>query len=56
MIESTETETKETVDSFAGVMLKINEKIEKTPDIILEAPRQIANRYDVLREKGQERN
>ena len=38
MIEPTESETKETLDRFADVMLEINEKISTNPDTILQAP------------------
>ena len=38
MIEPTESETKETLDRFADVMLEINEKINTNPDTILQAP------------------
>ena len=38
MIEPTESETKETLDRFAEVMLEINEKINTNPDTILQAP------------------
>ncbi len=38
MIEPTESETKETLDRFADVMLEINEKINTDPDTILQAP------------------
>lgn len=38
MIEPTETESKETLDDFIEVMIKINEEIEKTPDIVKSAP------------------
>ncbi|HOK22640.1 MAG: aminomethyl-transferring glycine dehydrogenase subunit GcvPB [Candidatus Hydrothermia bacterium] len=38
MIEPTETETKETLDKFAEVMLKIKEEAETNPDILKTAP------------------
>ena len=38
MIEPTESETKETLDRFADVMLEINEKINNSPDFIRQAP------------------
>ena len=38
MIEPTESETKETLDRFAEVMLEINEKINTNPYTILQAP------------------
>ena len=38
MIEPTETETKETLDSFVEVMLKITEEIKKHPEKVKQAP------------------
>lgn len=38
MIEPTETETKETLDAFADALIKINEEIQKNPEIVLTAP------------------
>ena len=38
MIEPTESETKETLDRFADVMLEINNKINNDPDSIRQAP------------------
>jgi glycine dehydrogenase subunit 2 len=38
MIEPTESETKETLDRFIEVMLKINDNINVDPDLIREAP------------------
>lgn len=38
MIEPTESETKETLDSFAEVMLKIAEEIDQNPEVVLNAP------------------
>jgi glycine dehydrogenase subunit 2 len=38
MIEPTETESKETMDAFIDVMIKIAKEVEENPDIVLEAP------------------
>ncbi len=38
MIEPTETETKETLDKFAEVMIKIKEEAEKEPEVLKTAP------------------
>ena len=38
MIEPTETESKETMDAFADVMIQIAKEVEENPDIVLEAP------------------
>jgi glycine dehydrogenase subunit 2 len=38
MIEPTETESKETLDAFINVMLKIADEIQTTPDIVKNAP------------------
>ncbi|OHR66975.1 glycine dehydrogenase (aminomethyl-transferring) [Bacillus sp. HMSC76G11] len=38
MIEPTETESKETLDAFADVMIQIAKEVEENPDIVLEAP------------------
>jgi len=38
MIEPTETETRETLDCFAGVMLEIDREIEKNPEQVKSAP------------------
>ncbi|OES44991.1 aminomethyl-transferring glycine dehydrogenase subunit GcvPB [Domibacillus iocasae] len=38
MIEPTETETKETLDAFADVMIQIAQEVEENPDIVLNAP------------------
>jgi glycine dehydrogenase subunit 2 len=38
MIEPTETESKDTLDRFAEVMLKIAEEAETSPDVLLSAP------------------
>jgi len=38
MIEPTETESKETLDSFAEVMIQIAKEVEENPGIVLEAP------------------
>jgi len=38
MIEPTESETKETLDDFASVMLKIAEEAENNPEVVLTAP------------------
>ncbi|WP_026566746.1 aminomethyl-transferring glycine dehydrogenase subunit GcvPB [Bacillus sp. UNC41MFS5] len=38
MIEPTETESKETMDAFAEVMIKIAKEVEENPEIVLEAP------------------
>ncbi|GGB04941.1 glycine dehydrogenase subunit 2 [Macrococcus hajekii] len=38
MIEPTETESKETLDSFCDTMIQIAKEVEENPDIVLEAP------------------
>ncbi len=38
MIEPTETESKETMDSFISTMIRIKEEAENTPDIVKNAP------------------
>jgi glycine dehydrogenase subunit 2 len=38
MIEPTETESKETMDAFAEVMIQIAKEVEENPDIVLDAP------------------
>ncbi|KMY42755.1 aminomethyl-transferring glycine dehydrogenase subunit GcvPB [Peribacillus loiseleuriae] len=38
MIEPTETESKETLDAFADVMIQISKEVEENPGIVLEAP------------------
>jgi glycine dehydrogenase subunit 2 len=38
LVETTETETKESIDSFAEALLKISEEVKSTPDIVLNAP------------------
>ncbi|OMP66307.1 aminomethyl-transferring glycine dehydrogenase subunit GcvPB [Domibacillus epiphyticus] len=38
MIEPTETESKETIDAFAEVMIQIAKEVEGNPDIVLDAP------------------
>jgi len=38
MIEPTETESKETIDAFADVMIQIAKEVEENPGIVLEAP------------------
>lgn len=38
MIEPTETETKETLDAFAGALIKINDEIKTNKDVVLNAP------------------
>lgn len=38
MIEPTETESKETLDSFIDTMLKIAKEAEENPEIVQEAP------------------
>jgi glycine dehydrogenase subunit 2 len=38
MIEPTESESKETLDAFAAVMLKIAREVEENPELVLEAP------------------
>jgi len=38
MIEPTETESKETLDNFIEVMIKINSEIEADPELVLESP------------------
>jgi len=39
MIEPTETESREVIDEFCDAMLAIAEEAEKTPELLLEAPR-----------------
>lgn len=38
MIEPTETESKETLDSFIEAMIQIAKEAEETPEIVQEAP------------------
>jgi len=38
MIEPTETESKETLEEFAGILLKIAQEAEQTPELLKEAP------------------
>ncbi|MBM2813881.1 MAG: Glycine dehydrogenase (decarboxylating) [Ignavibacteria bacterium] len=38
LIEPTETESKESIDSFADAMLAIDEEIKNTPEVVLNAP------------------
>jgi len=38
MIEPTETETKETLDAYADALIKIDEEIRTTPEVVLKAP------------------
>jgi glycine cleavage system P protein (glycine dehydrogenase) subunit 2 len=38
MIEPTETESKETMDAFAEVLIQIAKEVEENPDTVLEAP------------------
>ena len=38
MIEPTETESKETMDAFADVMIQIAKEVEENPEVVLEAP------------------
>ncbi|RAS87806.1 aminomethyl-transferring glycine dehydrogenase subunit GcvPB [Priestia endophytica] len=38
MIEPTETESKETLDAFADVMIQIAKEVEENPDVVLNAP------------------
>lgn len=38
MIEPTETESKETIDAFADVLIKIAKEVEESIDVVLEAP------------------
>jgi glycine dehydrogenase subunit 2 len=38
MIEPTETESKETLDEFAEIMIKIDEETQNTPEVVLSAP------------------
>ena len=38
MIEPTETESKETMDAFIDVMIKIAKEVEENPDVVLDAP------------------
>ena len=38
MIEPTETETKEVLDEFIDVMVKITQEIENTPEKVINAP------------------
>ncbi|MEA1986065.1 MAG: aminomethyl-transferring glycine dehydrogenase subunit GcvPB [Candidatus Marinimicrobia bacterium] len=43
MIEPTETESKETLDRFIDIMLKIDNEIENNPDIVKNAPQNTPN-------------
>lgn len=38
MIEPTETESKETLDEFADVMIQIAQEVEQNPDVVTQAP------------------
>lgn len=38
MIEPTETESKQTLDEFAGALIKIASELETNPDIVMDAP------------------
>jgi glycine dehydrogenase subunit 2 len=38
MIEPTETESKETMDAFADVMIQIAKEVEENPEVVLDAP------------------
>ena len=38
MIEPTETESKETIDEFIDVMIRIAKEVEETPEVVQEAP------------------
>ncbi len=38
MVEPTETETKETLDSFAEALLQISREVEESPDVVKSAP------------------
>ena len=38
MIEPTETESKETLDSFINIMIKAAKTTEENPDVILSSP------------------
>lgn len=38
MIEPTESESKETLDAFAEIMIKIAEEVEQNPELVLNAP------------------
>lgn len=38
MIEPTETESKETLDEFANVMIRIAQEVEQNPEIVTQAP------------------
>ena len=42
MIEPTETESKETLDEFADVMIQIAKEVVETPELVTEAPHQTA--------------
>ncbi len=44
MIEPTETESMETLDSFVETMLKIKDEAENSPDLVKDAPRNLAFR------------
>ncbi|WOV88865.1 aminomethyl-transferring glycine dehydrogenase subunit GcvPB [Sporosarcina oncorhynchi] len=47
MIEPTETESKETLDSFIDAMIQIAKEVEETPEIVQEAPHTtVINRLD----------
>jgi glycine dehydrogenase subunit 2 len=56
MIEPTESETRETLDQFCDVMIKIAEECQKTPEIVLQAPtRAFREKLDELRAQKQPR-
>jgi glycine dehydrogenase subunit 2 len=38
MVEPTETETKQTIDSFVDAMIAIKREAEETPDLVKQAP------------------
>ncbi|WP_339250520.1 aminomethyl-transferring glycine dehydrogenase subunit GcvPB [Sporosarcina sp. FSL W8-0480] len=47
MIEPTETESKETLDSFIDAMIQIAKEVEETPEVVQEAPHTtVINRLD----------
>ncbi len=43
MIEPTETESKQTLDRFIEIMIKIDKEIETNPDIVKNAPQNTPN-------------
>jgi len=38
MIEPTETESKEAIDNYCDILIRINDEVEKDPEIVKTAP------------------